>query len=207
MSIICGDCLDVMKTFPDNHFSAIVCDPPYGVSFMSKDWDKEIPPIQYWKEMLRIIKPGGHLLAAGLPRMIHRLISIIEDSGWEIRDLLMHLFGSGFPKSHNHFGIGGYGTSLKPAWEGWSLSMKPLDGTFKQNAEKWGQAGINIDGCRIETNEFWVRNNHVKYGYDGGWIPKLIESSPKGRWPANLILDGEAAKTHGISHQARNATF
>ena len=135
--ILEGDSLEIMRKWPDNHFSAIVTDSPYGISFMGKEWDHGIPSIEYWREMLRIIKPGGHLLAAGLPRMIHRLVSVIEDSGWQIRDLLMHLFGSGFPKSHNHFGIEGYGTALKPAWEGWCLAMKPLDGTFKQNAEKW----------------------------------------------------------------------
>ena len=199
MTIICGDCLEVMKTLPDNHFSAIVTDSPYGISFMGKQWDHGIPSIEYWREMLRIVKPGGHLLAAGLPRMMHRLISVIEDAGWKIRDLLMHLFGSGFPKSHNHFGIDGYGTALKPAWEGWSLAMKPLDGTFKQNAEKWGQAGINIDGTRIPSEQ-WKSSGELeggeslgRYG-DGLNNSGRSESHSKGRWPANILFDEEAAK-------------
>jgi DNA modification methylase len=165
--IIHGDCLDVMKTFADNHFTSIITDPPYGIAFMGKNWDKAIPSQEYWKEMLRIIKPGGHLISAGLPRMLHRLTCAIEDSGWEIRDLIMHLFGSGFPKSHNHFGFEGYGTALKPAWEGWILAMKPLEGTFKQNAEKHGVAGINIEATRV-------------------CVPTKKAS---GRWPANIILE------------------
>ncbi len=198
--IIQGDCLQKMKEMPDNSIDFIVTDPPYGISFMSKQWDKEIPPVEYWKEMLRIVKPGGHLLCAGLPRMIHRLISVIEDAGWQIRDLLMHLFGSGFPKSHNHFGLEGYGTALKPAWEGWSLAMKPLDGTYKQNVEKWGLGGINIDASRIgsEKREYLGANKLME---DRPWTKNQesgIRARPilncTGRWPANLILDEEAAE-------------
>ena len=200
--IIHGDCLEEMRKMADNSISAIVTDCPYAISFMSKEWDRNLPSIEYWREMLRIVKPGGHLLAAGLPRMMHRLISVIEDSGWQIRDLLMHLFGSGFPKSHNHFGIDGYGTALKPAWEGWSLAMKPLDGTFAQNAEKWGQAGINIDGCRIPTSDSYSYPKGPKgNGFHGGVGREpdqsrldSVESNPQGRWPSNLILDEESGR-------------
>lgn len=190
--IITGDCLEVMKTFPDNHFTSIITDSPYGISFMSKKWDQKIPSCDYWQQMIRVIKPGGHLLAAGLPRMFHRLAVVIEDSGWEIRDILMHLFGSGFPKSHNNFGFKGYGTALKPAWEGWILAMKPLDGTFAQNAEKWGVSGLNIDDCRIPTHEkLSIGSGNV--GYEGGYTNyNPLPQNEKGRWPANLILDKEA---------------
>lgn len=188
-----ADCLDHMRTIDDNSIDCIVTDPPYGIAFMGKGWDKGIPSIEYWQEMLRILKPGGHLLAAGLPRMMHRLICIIEDAGFQIRDLLMHLFGSGFPKSHNHFGFPGYGTALKPAWEGWSLAMKSLDGTFAQNAEKWGVSGINIDGCRIGNDliktcskEKGESFTHLGKGEGYNGCPQSVHI---GRWPANLILD------------------
>jgi site-specific DNA-methyltransferase (adenine-specific) len=85
--ILEGDSLEIMRKWPDNHFSAIVTDSPYGISFLGNGWDRDIPPIEYWKEMLRILKPGGHLIAAGLPRMMHRLICVIEDAGFQIRDL------------------------------------------------------------------------------------------------------------------------
>ncbi len=125
--IITGDCLEVMKTFPDNHFSSIVTDPPYGLSFMGKGWDHAVPGREYWTECHRIVKPGGNLLAMGGTRTFHRLTSAIEDSGWEIRDCISWLYGSGFPKSHNHFGIEGYGTALKPAHEPIILASKPYE--------------------------------------------------------------------------------
>lgn len=200
MTIICGDCLDVMKNMGDNSISCIVTDPPYGLSFMGKEWDHQVPGIEYWQECLRIVKPGGYLLAMGGTRTYHRLTCAIEDAGWEIRDCLMWIYGSGFPKSHNHFGIEGYGTALKPAHEPIIMAMKLCEGTFKQNAEKWGQAGINIDGCRIEGN--WDRCSTTRDDIrSGNFIkdsPQKIECDPqschpKGRWPANVLFDEEAA--------------
>lgn len=230
--ILCGDCLQMMKTFPDNHFSAIVTDPPYGLHFMGKDWDHyskgkvkvgrkvlgahtnseahaaarydenrndEFQEFMYqWAiEALRITKPGGHCLMFGAPRRYHRQVCALEDAGWEIRDCLMWMFGSGFPKSHNHFGIDGYGTALKPAYEPIIMAMKPIDGTFKQNAEKWGHAGINIDRCRIPTDEKWkaqchdIRSNCLMD--KKGRLDRISESDDKGRWPANIMFDEEAA--------------
>jgi DNA modification methylase len=194
--ILHGDCLDEMRKMEDNSISAIVTDPPYGLSFMGKGWDHAVPGAEYWREALRIIKPGGHLLAMGGTRTFHRLTSAIEDAEFEIRDTIAWLYGSGFPKSHNHFGIEGYGTALKPAHEPIIMAMKPCDGTFKQNAEKWGQAGINIDGCRIPGSKpDTVRGAG---GQNGRFCPinpqGEIKDDGKGRWPANVIFDEEAAK-------------
>ncbi len=147
--IIQGDCLEEMKKMNDCSIDFIVTDPPYGLNFMGKDWDKGIPDEQYWKEMLRILKPGSHLAAMGGTRTFHKITTKIENAGFEIRDCIMWLYGSGFPKSHNKFGLEGYGTALKPAWEPIILAMKPLDGTYAQNVEKWGLGGINIDDSRI----------------------------------------------------------
>jgi DNA modification methylase len=147
--IIPNDCLLEMQKMESNSISAIITDPPYGLKFMGKEWDHGIPHVIFWKEALRIAKPGAFLLSFGGTRTFHRLTCAIEDSGWEIRDCLMWLYGSGFPKSHNHFGLEGYGTALKPAWEPIIMAMKPCDGTFAQNAEKWGQAGINISATRV----------------------------------------------------------
>jgi site-specific DNA-methyltransferase (adenine-specific) len=192
-----GDCLDVMRTMEDNCVSAIITDPPYGLSFMNKGWDHTVPGVEYWQEMLRISKPGAHLLAMGGTRTFHRLTCAIEDAGWEIRDCLMWIYGSGFPKSHNHFGIEGYGTAVKPAYEPIIMAMKPCDGTFKQNAEKWGQAGINIDGCRIGTDTI-LTNGMGSMATACPNVPKSVDFVGKchiGRWPANVIFDEEAADT------------
>lgn len=178
-----GDCLEVMKTLiDDNSITSIITDPPYALEFMGKGWDKVLPSINIWKECLRISKPGAMLLAFGGTRTYHRLTCDIEDAGWEIRDCLMWVYGSGFPKSTNIFKqlnrkldkeeeektismskiFDGYGTALKPAYEPIVLAMKPLDGTYAGNILKWGVGGLNIDGSRID----------------------------QGRWPANFTHDG-----------------
>jgi DNA modification methylase len=209
--IINDDCLEAMKKMEDNSISCIVCDPPYALTgksgkggFMGKEWDSHLPSDAIWKEALRIAKPGSFLLAFGGTRTYHRLTSSIEDAGWEIRDCLLWLFASGFPKSHNHFGIPGFGTALKPAYEPIIMAMKPCEGTFKQNAEKWGQAGINIDECRI-PGESWGSRPAIKLTskgkIGGGFGQTQWESKPgvnqdkgKGRWPANILFDEESSE-------------
>jgi DNA modification methylase len=101
MRLILGDCLEKLKDLPDNSVSSVVCDPPYGLSFMSKKWDYDVPSTEIWQECLRVLKPGGHLLAFSGSRTYHRMAVRIEDAGFEIRDQIMWLYGSGFPKSHN----------------------------------------------------------------------------------------------------------
>lgn len=93
------DCREVMRGLPDNSIDSIVTDPPYGLEFMGKGWDRGVPGVEFWTEAIRILKPGGHLLAFGGTRTFHRLTVAIEDSGFEIRDCLSWIYGSGFPKS------------------------------------------------------------------------------------------------------------
>ena len=223
---------------------------PHG-GFMAKQWDAATPDPEVWRELYRVCKPGAMMLAFGGTRTFHRLTCAIEDAGWEIRDCVVYLYGSGFPKSaniskmidraagaereviglHPHaaasLGNGinmsggkaqdmvnitapatplaatwdGYGTSLKPAWEPCIVAMKPTDGTFAQNAAKWNVAGLAIDACRIPTNP---NVDDPRLGGNGTWNPtgksmffdgrgKEVGSSPSGRWPANLLLDAEAA--------------
>ena len=94
-----GDCLDILPTIEANSIDSIVTDPPYGLSFMGKDWDYGVPGVHFWVEALRVAKPGAFLLAFGGTRTFHRLAVAIEDAGWEIRDCLGWLYGSGFPKN------------------------------------------------------------------------------------------------------------
>lgn len=96
-----GDCLEIMATMEPNSVDSIVTDPPYGLAFMGKDWDHGVPGIPFWEAALRVAKPGAHLLAFGGTRTFHRLAVAIEDAGWEIRDTVMWVYGSGFPKSHD----------------------------------------------------------------------------------------------------------
>jgi DNA modification methylase len=94
-----GDCLEVLAGMPDNSVDSIVTDPPYGLSFMGKRWDYDVPSVAIWEQCLRVLKPGGHLLAFAGTRTQHRMAVRIEDAGFEIRDMIAWVYGSGFPKS------------------------------------------------------------------------------------------------------------
>lgn len=96
-----GDNLELLKKLPDNSVDSVVTDPPYGLSFMNKKWDYDVPSVELWKEVYRVLKPGGYVLSFGGTRTYHRMVVNIEDAGFEIRDQIMWLYGSGFPKSHN----------------------------------------------------------------------------------------------------------
>jgi len=99
--LMLGDNIKSLQKLPDNSIDSIVTDPPYGLSFMGKKWDYDVPSVEFWKEVLRVLKPGGHVLSFGGTRTYHRMVVNIEDAGFEIRDQIMWLYGSGFPKSHN----------------------------------------------------------------------------------------------------------
>ena len=101
MKLLLGDCLEVMPTLEADSVDAIITDPPYGLSFMGMHWDRGVPGVDFWVEALRVAKPGCHMLAFGGTRTFHRLTCAIEDAGWEIRDCVMYVYGSGFPKSKN----------------------------------------------------------------------------------------------------------
>lgn len=94
-----GDCLEVLKDITDNSIDSIVTDPPYGISFMAKRWDYDVPSVEVWRECMRVLKPGGHMLVACGTRTQHRMVVNIEDAGFEIRDVVTWLYGQGFPKS------------------------------------------------------------------------------------------------------------
>jgi site-specific DNA-methyltransferase (adenine-specific) len=99
IELLHGDCLDRLRELPDCSVDACVTDPPYGLSFMGKAWDYDVPQVEVWREVLRVLKPGGHLLAFAGTRTQHRMAVAIEDAGFEIRDMIAWVYGSGFPKS------------------------------------------------------------------------------------------------------------
>lgn len=203
--LLLGDCRDVLKTLPDNSVDSIVTDPPYGLSFMGKKWDYDVPGVDVWVECLRVLKPGGHLLAFAGTRTQHRMACRIEDAGFEIRDIIAWVYGSGFPKSHNLDGDKeGWGTALKPALEPITVARKPFDATVAQNVQEFGTGALNIAGCRIETDvprpkrEVHALRDDVDYApnslagrVDGSLASsKAIGETTLGRWPANFIHDG-----------------
>jgi site-specific DNA-methyltransferase (adenine-specific) len=238
---------------PDCSVDAVVTDPPYGLSFMGKKWDYDVPGVEVWAECLRVLKPGGHLLAFAGTRTQHRMAVRIEDAGFEIRDMIAWVYGSGFPKSldvskaidkaagaerevvgetrkgaqsestgrYGAWGDGitptlpatpeakqwqGWGTALKPALEPITVARKPLIGTVAENVLQHGTGAINVDGCRVGTEEiidFKRKENSITAS---GW--KDVNRNPyeqhsQGRWPANFIHDGSEEVTDLLKDSAR----
>lgn len=213
-----GDCREVLRSL--SPVDSVVTDPPYGLQFMGKRWDYDVPSVETWAECLRVLKPGGHLLAFAGTRTQHRMAVRIEDAGFEIRDLIAWVYGSGFPKSHN---LGkcsslcaegepcsitadgkcdaekekawqGWGTALKPALEPVTVARKPLAGTVAENVTTHGTGALNIDGCRVPGEvPIFTKSGEASdncYGYGLNGSARTGGTTMAGRWPANLIHDG-----------------
>ena len=236
------DVLEVLVDLDDCSFDACFCDPPYALKFMGARWDYDLPTVEVWREVWRILKPGAHLFAYGSTKTVHRLACRIEDAGFHIRDSIGYLYGQGWPKGANvsksldaHLGaerevvgesryaarqtpsnkntygslgkggeltapatdiaakFDGYHTELKPAIEPVVVAMKPLDGTYAENAIKWGVAGLNIDGTRIGDEP--RTNDRASYNASREGMPDDAEPTEcEGRFPANIVLDSIAAR-------------
>jgi hypothetical protein len=174
-----SECIAAMRQLPEASIDAIVTDPPYGLGFMGKAWD-DLPPGEEWaRECLRVLKPGGHLLAFGGTRTWHRLAVAVEDAGFEIRDSLAWMHGQGFPKGKSQ---------MKPAFEPIVMARKPFKGPMP--------FGLNIDACRIGdtggTASIGEPNRLNKVYGDGMGGLKAVALNA-GRWPANVILDDDQA--------------
>ncbi len=283
-NVYVGNNIEVLKTFPDNSIDSVVTDPPYGLGkepnaievlqswitkgyheikgkgFMGKEWDAFVPQPNFWKEIYRVLKPGGYVLSFAGTRTYDWMVMAVRLAGFEIRDMIAWLYGSGFPKSmdiskaieatllkgnshskslrqveqdgdgesytlkgRNNGIMGedriyvrkvfepsteeakqwqGWGTALKPALEPIVMARKPLDGTVAQNVLKHGVGGINIDECRVETDDFkdktfTMPNLNQKDGVQGIYNGTKIgaeridyEQNQNGRFPANVIHDG-----------------
>jgi site-specific DNA-methyltransferase (adenine-specific) len=247
--ILKGNSLDLLPTLADNSIDAIVTDPPYELGFMGKTWDNSgiAYSLELWQQCLRVLKPGGHLLAFSGSRTYHRMVVSIEDAGFEIRDMISWISNKTFPKSLN---IGkaidkalgaerkvigklsnpahsimseskkhlsqditapsspdaqkwdGWGTGLKPTVEPIVMARKPVEGTVANNVLTYGTGGLNIDASRIEAQDQdlldaavkRMSGNPVKGQLNFAGNETIKPNSAQGRWPANLIIDEQAAE-------------
>lgn len=171
-----ADCLALMPELPAGSIAAIVTDPPYGIGIGDESWDSgaltDAVSFQSWTsawagEALRVLKPGGWLAAFGTPRTFHRLVTGVEDAGFEVRDQVLWLYAQGVPKSHAR--TDGLGTCLKPAYEPVLLARKPFVGTLNRNLTAYGTGALQVDAGRVPRRE-------------GG----------RGYWPANVTLSHTA---------------
>lgn len=185
-----GDARELLEAVPSNSFDSCVSDPPYELEFMEQKWDASgiaFDPL-FWAQLMRTLKPGAYLVAFGAPRTWHRLAVAIEDGGFELRDSLAWLYGTGFPKSLNL--PGGLGTALKPAFEPIVLARKPLIGTLEANVAAWGTGALNIDACRLGGGDTRAPRNGSSPGFNHA--AGVMCGSALGRWPANVAMDEEA---------------
>jgi site-specific DNA-methyltransferase (adenine-specific) len=150
MKLYHGDCLEVMSEIADNSVDSIVTDPPYGLSFMGKKWDYDVPSQEIWEECLRVLKPGGYLLSFAGTRTQHRMACRIEDAGFEIRDMIAWVYGSGFPKSLN----------ISKAIDKMAGAEREVVGkVFRGDVEKAKTSGVTM--AAADAN----KNNKAIFGY------------------------------------------
>jgi len=188
-ALVDQDCLEFLALLPDNSVDAVITDPPAAISFMAKAWDSFKSRDAFIKflgdrlaQCLRVLKPGGHAFVWALPRTSHYTAFAIENAGFEIRDRVTHVFGTGYNKSQ---------ALLKPAAEDWWLARKPFKGTLKNNLKKWGVGQLNLDACRISTAEKLTRKLGKTTVSASGWRSvnrSLVAGKDGGRIPANFIL-------------------
>ncbi len=221
MKLINDDCLNALKSLESDSVDSLVTDPPAGINFMNKKWDHHLGGRDAWvgwltesmREAYRVMKPGAHGLVWAIPRTSHWTGTALENAGFEVRDCVTHLFGSGFPKSldiskaiDKEAGAertdaakqwNGWGTALKPAAEFWWLVRKPIsEKTVAKNVLKWGTGGLNVDKCRVgppqKTKAKFAFNSDAKktMGVFKEWDGTYRERN-QGRFPANLVLSHE----------------
>lgn len=187
VELLHGDCLERLKELPDCSVDACVTDPPYGLSFMGKAWDYDVPGAEVWREVLRVLKPGGHLLAFFGSRTYHRGAVQIEDAGFEVRDQIMWVYGTGFPKGKSQ---------LKPAHEPIAV------------AKRKGKSELQIDNCRIPSGSDYTElrvvqgGDHFSVGSNSKTRGTVFQPA-SGRWPANLIHDGSEEPCKLLGDAAR----
>jgi len=157
MKIRLGDCLEEMRTMEDNSVDSIVTDPPYGLSFMGKKWDYDVPSVEIWKECLRVLKPGGYLLSFAGTRTQHRMCCNIEDAGFEIRDMIAWVYGSGFPKSHN---IGKAVDKLSERAENHKIMDFVLEEAERQGKTKSDLSSLFLSKNGKPTGWLWNKASH-----------------------------------------------
>jgi site-specific DNA-methyltransferase (adenine-specific) len=214
--ILQGDNRETLKTLADNSIDAIVTDPPYGIDFLGKAWDANTGAVETYQECLRVLKPGGHIVAFSAARTYHHLAITLEQAGFEIRDQIMWIYSSGFPKSQD---VGksiqrtnkkknrdddneswqGWGTALKPAHEPICLARKPIKlGSVARNVQIHGVGALNIDAARIPyaTDYDLKHQEDIRRGQEnatngtnffGSGTSSVEDITLQGRFPSNVI--------------------
>lgn len=181
-----GNNIDILKTFDEYSIDSCITDPPYGMGM--EDWDHTVPPVENWREVYRVLKPGSFCLSFCSPELYHRMAVAVEDAGFRVLDMIMWMVTTKMAKKNR----------LKPAHEPIVVAQKPLDGSIKHNFEKWGTGMINIDGARVPWDgkppTGWVKGGHKRrtFGKEGNTqgsksTEGTEDANPNGRYPSDII--------------------
>ena len=203
ISILTGDCREVLQSYDDNTFHSCITDPPYGMGM--DHWDHSVPSVDIWREVFRTLRPGAFCLAFCSPELYHRLACNVEDAGFTIKDQIMWMTTTKMAK-HNR---------LKPAHEPIVVAQKPYKGSLQKNFEEWGCGLIDVENTRVpwekEPPKGWVAGGGKRrtFGREGNTTGGSKEygttdANPAGRYPMNII--GEVEPEHQKYFYAPRAT-
>jgi DNA modification methylase len=186
--IICSDNVTAMRSMEENSFDSCITDPPYGMEIAGVGWDHNVPPIETWREVYRVLKPGAFVLSFCSPEFYHRMAVAVEDAGFVPRDMIFWMVTTKMAKTNR----------LKPAHEPIFVAQKPLDVTIENNFSKWGCGKINVDKARIPWDgkppTGWVKGGSKRRAF-GGKVAKAADkieketedANPNGRYPSDII--------------------
>jgi len=206
--IINGNNIDVLKTFPDNHFDSIVTDPPYGIDFLGKSWDANTGALETYQECLRVLKPGGHILAFSAARTYHHLAVTLEQAGFEIRDQIMWIYSSGFPKSQD-VGKSIERTEKKRADNALGIKRSKIESGPKTNCPKCNKTlnGTNQNTCaeqQCDLRDALAPADNAWAGW-GTALKPAHEPIALARKPIKLSI-AKNCQTHGVGALNIDAT-
>lgn len=187
-NLICSENIAALKAMAENSVDACITDPPYGMDIAGVGWDHNVPPVETWKEIYRVLKPGAFVLSFCAPEFYHRMAVNVEDAGFRPLDMIVWMVTTKMAKANR----------LKPAHEPIFVAQKPLEGSIKANFEKWGCGQINTTTTRVPWDgkppTGWVKGGSKRRAF-GGDVAKAAaqavketeDANPNGRYPSNII--------------------
>jgi site-specific DNA-methyltransferase (adenine-specific) len=187
-NLICGDNVAAMQQLPENSIDACITDPPYGMDIAGVGWDHNVPPVDTWTEVHRILKPGAFVLSFCAPEFYHRMAVAVEDAGFRPMDMVVWMVTTKMAKANR----------LKPAHEPIFVAQKPLEGGIEKNFAKWGCGKIDIETTRVPWDgrppTGWVKGGARRRAFGGDvaraadlTVKETEDANPNGRYPSNII--------------------
>lgn len=187
-NLICSDNVTAMKAMEPNSIDACITDPPYGMEIAGVGWDHNVPPVETWKEVYRVLKPGAFVLSFCAPEFYHRMAVAVEDAGFRPLDMIVWMVTTKMAKANR----------LKPAHEPIFVAQKPLEGSIEKNFKKWGCGKINTETTRVpwekDPPKGWIKGGSKRRAFGGEvekaanqTVKEIEDANPNGRYPNNII--------------------